>query len=133
MVASPEPEQEAEKEAEAVAVELKPETKPDTQTDVHTGDEQTEKSPATATPSATEAVAAPAEPAPAAPEENRVGGCVAAFMNWVKWQTRGSDFFPLSCSRSPGRWSPVRTSLPAGLSLSQESLPMSSKSPPQHR
>lgn len=133
MAASPEPEQEAEKEAEAVAVELKPETKPDTQTDVHTGDEQTEKSPATATPSATEAVAAPAEPAPAAPEENRVGGCVAVFMNWVKWQTRGSDFFPLSCSRSPGRWSPVRTSLPAGLSLSQESLPMSSKSPPQHR
>uniref|UniRef100_A0A3P9CZA8 GTPase activating protein (SH3 domain) binding protein 1 n=1 Tax=Maylandia zebra TaxID=106582 RepID=A0A3P9CZA8_9CICH len=71
VAASPEPEQEAEKEAEAVAVELKPETKPDTQTDVHTGDEQTEKSPATATPSATEAVAAPAEPAPAAPEENR--------------------------------------------------------------
>lgn len=126
MVASPEPEQEAEKEAEAV--ELKPETKPDTQTD-----EQTEKSPAPATPSATEAVAAPAEPAPAAPEENRVGGCVAAFMNWVKWRTRGSDFLPLSSSRSPGRWSPVRTSLPAGLSLSQESLPMSSKSPPQHR
>uniref|UniRef100_A0A669CJW3 GTPase activating protein (SH3 domain) binding protein 1 n=1 Tax=Oreochromis niloticus TaxID=8128 RepID=A0A669CJW3_ORENI len=52
VAASPEPEQEAEKEAEAV--ELKPETQTDTQTDAHTGDEQTEKS-----------------PAPAAPEENR--------------------------------------------------------------
>lgn len=44
---------------------------PESQTDTHTVEEQTEKSPVAASP--TEAVSVAAEPAPAAPEENRVG------------------------------------------------------------
>lgn len=66
--ASPEPEPEVEKEAEVT--ELKSETMLETQTD--SADDQTEKSPAAAPPTA-ELAAVPAEPAPAAPEENRVG------------------------------------------------------------
>ncbi len=69
--ASPEPEPEVEKEAEAAVVELKPETLLETQTDTHTADDQTEKSPTAAPPTA-EPAAVPAEPAPAAPEGNRV-------------------------------------------------------------
>uniref|UniRef100_A0A8D3A126 GTPase activating protein (SH3 domain) binding protein 1 n=1 Tax=Scophthalmus maximus TaxID=52904 RepID=A0A8D3A126_SCOMX len=66
--ASPEPEPEVEKEAEVV--ELKSETSPETQTDAV--DEHTEKSPApAAAPPTTEPASVPAEPAPAAPEENR--------------------------------------------------------------
>lgn len=61
-----------EKEAEAAAVELKSESMLETQTDAHVADDQTEKSPAAAPPT-TEPTSAPAEPAPAAPEENRVG------------------------------------------------------------
>lgn len=56
---------------EAAGVELKPETMLETQTDGNT-DDQTEKSPAAAPPTA-EPAPVPAEPAPAAPEENRVG------------------------------------------------------------
>uniref|UniRef100_A0A4W6CN21 GTPase activating protein (SH3 domain) binding protein 1 n=1 Tax=Lates calcarifer TaxID=8187 RepID=A0A4W6CN21_LATCA len=67
---SPEPEAEVEKEAEAAAVELKSESMLETQTDAHVADDQTEKSPAAAPPT-TEPTSAPAEPAPAAPEENR--------------------------------------------------------------
>uniref|UniRef100_A0A3B4XQ08 GTPase activating protein (SH3 domain) binding protein 1 n=1 Tax=Seriola lalandi dorsalis TaxID=1841481 RepID=A0A3B4XQ08_SERLL len=68
--ASPEPEPEVEKEAEAAVVELKSETLLETQTDSHTADDQTEKSPAAAPPT-TEPASVTAEPAPAAPEENR--------------------------------------------------------------
>ncbi|XP_022616054.1 ras GTPase-activating protein-binding protein 1 isoform X2 [Seriola dumerili] len=68
--ASPEPEPEVEKEAEAAVVELKSETLLETQTDSHTADDQTEKSPAAAPPT-TEPTSVTAEPAPAAPEENR--------------------------------------------------------------
>lgn len=68
--ASPEPEPEVEKEADAAVVELKPETMLETQTDSNTSDDQTEKSPAAAPPTA-ELAAVPAEPTPAAPEENR--------------------------------------------------------------
>ena len=53
-------------------MELKSETMLETQTDTHTSDEQTEKSPAAPPPSA-EPAAVPTDPAPAAPEENRVG------------------------------------------------------------
>lgn len=67
----PEPEPEVEKEPEAAVVELKSETMLESQTDGHTGEGQTEKSPAATTP--TEPASVPAEPAPAAPEENRVG------------------------------------------------------------
>ncbi|XP_030001272.1 ras GTPase-activating protein-binding protein 1 [Sphaeramia orbicularis] len=66
VAASPEPEPEAEKEAEAAA-ELKPEPTPETQTETHTSDDQTEKSPASAPPTAEPVV----EPASATPEENR--------------------------------------------------------------
>uniref|UniRef100_A0A3B4XJN7 GTPase activating protein (SH3 domain) binding protein 1 n=1 Tax=Seriola lalandi dorsalis TaxID=1841481 RepID=A0A3B4XJN7_SERLL len=69
--ASPEPEPEVEKEAEAAVVELKSETLLETQTDSHTADDQTEKSPAAAPPT-TEPASVTAEPAPAAPEENRL-------------------------------------------------------------
>lgn len=70
--ASPEPEPEVEKEPEAAVMELKSETMLESQTDAHTAEDQTEKSPAATTPT-TEAASVPAEPAPAAPEENRVG------------------------------------------------------------
>ncbi|KAK1904755.1 Ras GTPase-activating protein-binding protein 1 [Dissostichus eleginoides] len=66
VAASPEPEPEEEKEVEVV--ELKPETPLETQTETNTSDEQTEKSPAAAPPTA-EPIAA--EPTPTAPEENR--------------------------------------------------------------
>ncbi|KAM6924302.1 ras GTPase-activating protein-binding protein 1 [Xenentodon cancila] len=69
--ASPEPEPEVEKEAEAAEVEIQGDTILETQTDTHTADEQTEKSPATPAPPTTEPASAPAEPTPAAPEENR--------------------------------------------------------------
>ncbi|KAK2904528.1 hypothetical protein Q8A73_011185 [Channa argus] len=68
--ASPEPEPEVEKVEEAAVVELKQETMLESQTDGHAADDQTEKSPSV-TPPTTEPVSAPAEPAPAAPEENR--------------------------------------------------------------
>ncbi|XP_034038201.1 ras GTPase-activating protein-binding protein 1 [Thalassophryne amazonica] len=67
---SPEPEAEVEKEAESPVVELKPETVLESQTETHTVDDLTEKSPIAAPPT-TEPAAVPAEPAPAAPEENR--------------------------------------------------------------
>ncbi len=69
--ASPEPEPEAEKEVEAAVVEQKTEPLLETQTDSNMADDQTEKSPIAAPPTA-EPAAVPAEPAPAAPEENRV-------------------------------------------------------------
>ncbi|XP_053284737.1 ras GTPase-activating protein-binding protein 1 [Pleuronectes platessa] len=68
--ASPEPEPEVEKEAEAAEVELKSETTLETQTDALKIEDQTDSSPASAPPT-TEPVIMPAEPAPAAPEENR--------------------------------------------------------------
>ncbi|XP_035016692.1 ras GTPase-activating protein-binding protein 1 [Hippoglossus stenolepis] len=68
--ASPEPEPEVEKEAEAAVVELKSETSLETQTDALKIEDQTDSSPAAAPPT-TEPVTMPAEPAPAAPEENR--------------------------------------------------------------
>ncbi|CAK6976672.1 ras GTPase-activating protein-binding protein 1 [Scomber scombrus] len=68
--ASPEPEPEAEKEPEAAVVELKSETMLESEVDGITPDDQTEKSPASAPPTA-EPTAVPAEPTPAAPEENR--------------------------------------------------------------
>lgn len=69
--ASPEPEPEVEEKTEAAVVELKSETMLETQTDTNTADDQTEKSPAAAPPTA-EPAAVPAEPAPTAPEDNRV-------------------------------------------------------------
>lgn len=68
--ASPEPEVEKEAEA-AAAVELKPEALLETQAD--TADDPTHKSPTAAPPTA-EPVSVSTEPAPAAPEENRVSG-----------------------------------------------------------
>uniref|UniRef100_A0A1A8MK49 GTPase activating protein (SH3 domain) binding protein 1 n=2 Tax=Nothobranchius TaxID=28779 RepID=A0A1A8MK49_9TELE len=68
---SPEPEQETEKEVEAVEEELKADMMQETQTETHTADDQTEKSSTTPVPPTTEPSSAPAEPAPAAPEENR--------------------------------------------------------------
>lgn len=68
---SPEPELEVEKESEAAVVELKSESMLETQTDAHAANDQTEKSPTAAPPTA-EPAAVPAEAAPAAPEENRV-------------------------------------------------------------
>lgn len=79
-----------EKEAEAVVVELKPETTPETQTDSNVSDE-VDKSPAAAPPT-TEPAAVPAEPTPAAPEENRVRLNVIPIIiltqiNRLKWGT----------------------------------------------
>ncbi|XP_062250006.1 ras GTPase-activating protein-binding protein 1 [Platichthys flesus] len=70
VAASPEPEPEVEKEAEAAVVELKSEPTPETQTDALKIEDQTDSSPAAAPPTL-EPVTMPAEPAPAAPEENR--------------------------------------------------------------
>ncbi|XP_068181160.1 ras GTPase-activating protein-binding protein 1 [Antennarius striatus] len=66
--ASASPEPEAEKEAEPVGVDLKPDAAAETLADA--ADDSTEKSPAPVPP-ITEPATAPAEPAPAAPEENR--------------------------------------------------------------
>lgn len=68
--ASPEPEPEVEKEAEVAVLDLKAETNLESQIDGHTADDQTEKS---STAPTTEPAAAPTEPTPSAPEENRVG------------------------------------------------------------
>lgn len=72
VAASPEPEPEVDKEVEAAVVELKQETMLETQADTHTADDQTEKSPTAAPPTAEPAAPSTAEPAPSAPEENRV-------------------------------------------------------------
>lgn len=68
--ASPEPE--AEKDLEAPEAERQADTH-DGRTETHSADEQTEKRSSSPAPPTTEPASAPAEPAPSAPEENRVG------------------------------------------------------------